>query len=69
MRPRDQCFLVGQTAPIAMAHVGLKDADPLLGMAGGWGGIRTHEPSRVGGFQDRCLKPLGHPSKAKKSGT
>ncbi len=29
---------------------------------GGWGGIRTHEPLRVGGFQDRCLKPLGHPS-------
>ena len=31
--------------------------------SGGWGGIRTHEPLRVGGFQDRCLKPLGHPSK------
>ncbi len=30
--------------------------------SGGWGGIRTHEPLRVGGFQDRCLKPLGHPS-------
>ncbi len=33
-----------------------------LGCRGGWGGIRTHEPLRVGGFQDRCLKPLGHPS-------
>ena len=30
--------------------------------SGGWGGIRTHEPLRVGGFQDRCLQPLGHPS-------
>jgi hypothetical protein len=29
---------------------------------GGWGGIRTHGPSRDGGFQDRYHKPLGHPS-------
>ena len=30
--------------------------------SGGWGGIRTHERLPSGGFQDRCLKPLGHPS-------
>ena len=30
--------------------------------AGGWGGIRTHGRLHVAGFQDRCLKPLGHPS-------
>ena len=31
--------------------------------SGGWGGIRTHEGrSAPAGFQDRCLKPLGHPS-------
>ena len=30
---------------------------------GGWGGIRTHEAvSRLPVFQDRCLRPLGHPS-------
>src|SRR3954467_15159764 len=29
---------------------------------GGWGGIRTHGRLHVAGFQDRCLKPLGHPS-------
>ena len=26
----------------------------------GDGGIRTHEGVTLGGFQDRCLKPLGH---------
>ncbi len=31
-------------------------------VVGGGGGIRTPGPLRVGGFQDRCLKPLGHPS-------
>ena len=31
-------------------------------VAGGWGGIRTHGRLHVAGFQDRCLKPLGHPS-------
>lgn len=30
--------------------------------SGGWGGIRTHGRLHVAGFQDRCLKPLGHPS-------
>ena len=31
--------------------------------SGGWGGIRTHEGLLTpAGFQDRCLKPLGHPS-------
>ena len=31
---------------------------------GGRGGIRTHEGAEPpAGFQDRCLKPLGHPSK------
>jgi hypothetical protein len=33
-------------------------------MIGGWGGIRTHEEFPPGGFQDRCLQPLGHPSRA-----
>ena len=32
-------------------------------ISGGWGGIRTHERLLTpAGFQDRCLKPLGHPS-------
>jgi hypothetical protein len=32
---------------------------------GGRGGIRTHEGAKPpAGFQDRCLKPLGHPSAA-----
>src|ERR687891_261214 len=30
--------------------------------ASGAGGIRTHGPRRVGGFQDHCLRPLGHRS-------
>ena len=30
--------------------------------SGGGGGIRTRESLRPAGFQDRCLKPLGHPS-------
>lgn len=29
----------------------------------GGGGIRTHGPLRVSGFQDRCNRPLYHPSK------
>ena len=29
---------------------------------GGWGGIRTPGTLRYDGFQDRCLRPLGHPS-------
>ncbi len=30
---------------------------------GGWGGIRTHETLQASaGFQDQCLRPLGHPS-------
>ena len=29
---------------------------------GGGDGIRTHEPVRVSGFQDRRHRPLGHPS-------
>ena len=29
---------------------------------GGWGGIRTHEALRPGGFQDRSFRPLTHPS-------
>ncbi len=31
---------------------------------GGEGGIRTHGTFPHGGFQDRCLKPLGHLSLA-----
>ena len=30
--------------------------------SGGGGEIRTLGRFPVGGFQDRCLKPLGHPS-------
>src|SRR5260370_22798112 len=30
---------------------------------GGGSGIRTHGPLRVSGFQDRCIKPLCHPSR------
>ena len=30
--------------------------------SGGGSGIRTHGPFRVSGFQDRCNKPLYHPS-------
>ncbi len=29
-------------------------------MNGGGGEIRTHGAVTLGGFQDRCLKPLGH---------
>lgn len=29
---------------------------------GGGGGIRTHGRFPYGGFQDRCHKPLDHPS-------
>lgn len=28
----------------------------------GWGGIRTHGRFPFGGFQDRCIQPLCHPS-------
>ena len=31
-------------------------------MAGGGGGIRTHGALRHAGFQDRCIRPLCHPS-------
>ena len=37
-------------------------AGAILFRNGGWGGIRTHEGLPPGGFQDRCLQPLGHPS-------
>lgn len=30
--------------------------------SGGRGGIRTHGCFHIGGFQDRCLSPLGNPS-------
>ncbi len=35
----------------------------VIDISGGGGGIRTHE-TRIGpnGFQDRLLRPLGHPS-------
>ena len=29
---------------------------------GGGGGIRTHGASRLAGFQDRCFRPLSHPT-------
>src|ERR1700704_3777278 len=47
--------------------VGLEsDAEPSVGhdddrLFGG-SGIRTHGPLRVSGFQDRCNRPLCHPS-------
>ncbi len=34
------------------------------GKIGGGGGIRTHGDFRLSGFQDRCNKPLYHPSEA-----
>jgi hypothetical protein len=38
------------------------------GGIGGRGGIRTHEGAEPpAGFQDQCLKPLGHPSFVVKS--
>ena len=33
-----------------------------IGKIGGGGGIRTHGGLRLDGFQDRCLRPLSHPS-------
>src|SRR5260370_28938374 len=33
------------------------------GRDGGGSGIRTHGSLRISGFQDRCVKPLCHPSK------
>ena len=35
---------------------------PLVGGESGWGGIRTHGRLPYAGFQDQCLRPLGHPS-------
>ena len=37
-------------------------AHPLPRHVGGGSGIRTHGPFRISGFQDRRLRPLGHPS-------
>lgn len=34
---------------------------------GGGGGIRTHGPVKVSGFQDRCTRPLCDPSLPKTS--
>jgi hypothetical protein len=34
----------------------------ILSMHGGGSGIRTHGSLRIPGFQDRCFKPLSHPS-------
>ena len=31
---------------------------------GGGSGIRTHGSLRIPGFQDRCFKPLSHPSQS-----
>jgi hypothetical protein len=36
---------------------------PLRASSGGGSRIRTHGALRLSGFQDRRLKPLGHPSK------
>lgn len=37
-------------------------SQPPVSNNGGRGEIRTHGAVTLGGFQDRCLKPLGHPS-------
>jgi hypothetical protein len=42
--------------------VNIQTLNALARAPGGWGGIRTHEGLPPGGFQDRCLRPLGHPS-------
>jgi hypothetical protein len=34
----------------------------MLRVDGGGSGIRTHGSLRIPGFQDRCFKPLSHPS-------
>ena len=40
----------------------LIDSDKAGQRGGGWGGIRTPGGLHLGGFQDRCRKPLGYPS-------
>ena len=50
-----------------MSRLFLKKSQKILDNEGnGEGGIRTHGTRQeFNGFQDRLLKPLGHPSKAK----
>lgn len=40
----------------------LNNINGFKNLNGGGGGIRTHGTLPHGGFQDRCLQPLGHPS-------
>src|SRR5262249_61534440 len=63
----------GEPARALLALLGLEPVGPLGPRCtpgtpheltpGGRGEIRTHEGAKPpAGFQDRCLKPLGHPS-------
>ena len=46
---------------VSLKEVGLQNTLPTeLVSHGGEGGIRTHGSSRYAGFQDQCLRPLGH---------
>src|ERR1043165_5629867 len=55
---QDECLAFASRLSTALRWTG----ERLLRGIGGWGGIRTHGRFHVAGFQDRCLKPLGHPS-------
>ena len=61
LRLLDLIALIG-AAPVELAFYDEKPRRASR-IAGGWGGIRTHGRLHVAGFQDRCLKPLGHPSR------
>ena len=54
---------VGSNPTLSARSPGCRPGDlRVCGQSGGAGGIRTHGPLRVDGFQDRCLRPLGHRS-------
>src|SRR4030043_1440260 len=46
----------------ALNHVRFRTSHDPYVVRGGGSRIRTHVPFRGSGFQDRRLKPLGHPS-------
>ena len=60
------CVPAHQDSHPSGSHTYLCRLSPAARVIGGGGEIRTHGPLRVAGFQDRCLKPLGHPSLAHK---
>ena len=62
---RRQSGLVGAPQLPCRITWSIQIAELLEVIIGGWGGIRTHEELPPAGFQDRCLKPLGHPSAAR----